>query len=127
VQGKTAVTAHHLLEDSLALQEAGCFAIVLEAIPAPVAAVISERLHIPTIGIGAGANCDGQVLVYHDMLGLFDRFRPKFVKQYANVSETVVSALSTFREEVVNGRFPAEEHSYPMKAEEVEAFRQAIK
>jgi 3-methyl-2-oxobutanoate hydroxymethyltransferase len=126
VQGKTAVTAHHLLEDALALQGAGCFAIVLEAIPAPVAAVITQRLYIPTIGIGAGANCDGQVLVYHDMLGLFDRFRPKFVKQYANVGETVVSALSTFRDEVVNGRFPTEEHSYPMKAEEVEAFMNSL-
>lgn len=122
VQGKTAVAAHHLLEDAQALEEAGCFALVLEAIPTPVAAAISQRLHIPTIGIGAGAGCDGQVLVYHDMLGLFDRFRPKFVRQYARLNEAIVAALTEYREDVLNGRFPTDEHTYPMESVEVEAF-----
>lgn len=126
VQGKTAVTAQRLLKDALALAEAGCFAIVLEAVPAPVAAAVSQRLPIPTIGIGAGAGCDGQVLVYHDLLGLFDRFTPKFVKRYATLNETIRSALTTYREDVVNGRFPAEEHTYPMETAEVEAFLHSL-
>lgn len=125
-QGKTAVAAKRLLDDALILEEAGCFAIVLEAVPAPVAAIISERLRIPTIGIGAGAGCDGQVLVYHDLLGLFDRFTPKFVKQYARVNEVIVSALTTYRDDVLNGRFPADEHTYPMPEAEVAAFRQML-
>ncbi len=125
-QGKTAVAAKRLLEDALILEEAGCFAIVLEAVPAPVAAAISQRLRIPTIGIGAGAGCDGQVLVYHDLLGLFDRFTPKFVKQYARLNEVIVSALTAYREDVVNGRFPTDEHIYPMPEAEVAAFRQML-
>lgn len=126
VQGKTAVTAQNLLDDALALEEAGCFAIVLESIPAPVATAISERLHIPTIGIGAGPGCDGQVLVYHDLLGLYDRFTPKFVKQYANLSQATVSALSAFREDVRNGRFPTDQYTYPMSEVEEEAFLRAL-
>lgn len=122
VQGKTAVTAQRLLDDAYALQDAGCFAIVLEAVPAPVAAAISQRLHIPTIGIGAGAGCDGQVLVYHDLLGLFDRFTPKFVKQYANLNQTIQEALSAYRDDVHHGRFPAEEHTYSISQDEVDQF-----
>jgi 3-methyl-2-oxobutanoate hydroxymethyltransferase len=126
VQGKTAVSAQKLLDDALALQDAGGFAIVLEAMPAPVASVISQRLRIPTIGIGAGADCDGQVLVYHDLLGLFDRFQPRFVKQYANLSQTIVEALTTYREDVTTRRFPAEAHTYPMDTAEEAAFMKIL-
>ncbi|HFE65694.1 MAG TPA: 3-methyl-2-oxobutanoate hydroxymethyltransferase, partial [Chloroflexi bacterium] len=126
VQGKTAVSAQKLLDDALALQDAGCFAIVLEAMPAPVASAISQRLRIPTIGIGAGAGCDGQVLVYHDLLGLFDKFQPRFVKQYANLSQTIVEALTAYREDVPPRRFPAAEHTYSMAAAEEAAFRERL-
>lgn len=122
VQGRTAVDAARLLQDALALQEAGCFSIVLEAIPAPVAAVITEKVAIPTIGIGAGTGCDGQVLVYHDILGLFDRFVPKFVRQYANVHQVILEALTAFSTEVRDGRFPTGEHTYPMDDSELQAF-----
>lgn len=118
VQGKTAVAAHDLLLDALALQDAGCFGIVLEAVPAPIAAAISQRLTIPTIGIGAGAGCDGQVLVYHDLLGLFDKFQAKFVKQYANIGQQIVSALQQYRDEVQQRTFPDAAHSYDLPAEE---------
>jgi 3-methyl-2-oxobutanoate hydroxymethyltransferase len=122
VQGTTAAAARRLLADALALEAAGCFSLVLEAVPAPVAAAISRRLRIPTIGIGAGAGCDGQVLVYHDLLGLFDRFTPRFVKQYANLSAVVGDALAAFRDDVLNHRFPAEEHTYKMDDAEQDAF-----
>ena len=122
VQGKTAVSAHKLWQDAQALQEAGCFSIVLEAVPAKIAAAISQRLQIPTIGIGAGAGCDGQVLVYHDMLGLFDKFRPKFVKQYANIGEEIQQGLEAYREEVEDGSFPAKEHSFAIPEAEFEEF-----
>ncbi len=123
VQGRTAAAAQKLLEDALALQEAGCFSIVLEAVPAPVAAAISQRLTIPTIGIGAGVGCDGQVLVYHDILGLFDRLQPRFVREYANLRQIILEAFTAFREDVVARRFPAEEHTYAMSATEEAAFR----
>lgn len=122
VQGKTAVSAHKLLQDALALQEAGCFSLVLEAVPAKIAAEISRRLEIPTIGIGAGAGCDGQVLVYHDMLGLFDKFQPKFVKQYANIGEQIGQALAAYRDEVTAGAFPAEAHSFALPEAEFAEF-----
>lgn len=118
VQGKTAVAAYTLLQDALALQEAGCFSLVLEAVPAPVAAEISRRLDIPTLGIGAGAGCDGQVLVYHDVLGLFDKFQPKFVKQYAHIGEQILQALGQYRQEVTEKTFPAESHTFTMPDEE---------
>lgn len=122
IQGKTAVAAQKLLDDALALQAAGCFALVLEAVPAPVATAISQRLHIPTIGIGAGPGCDGQVLVYHDMLGLFDKLQPRFVKRYAHLRQTIMEALTAYREEVTSGQFPAENHTYAMETAEYEAF-----
>lgn len=122
VQGKTAASAAKLLGDALALQDAGCFSIVLEAVPAPVAETISQRLRIPTIGIGAGAGCDGQVLVYHDLLGLFDRFTPKFVRQYANIAADIRRALVDYKEDVLARRFPAEEHIYPMDEDELAGF-----
>lgn len=126
VQGRNARAAMGLLDDALALQEAGCFALVLEAVPAPVASAITARLQIPTIGIGAGANCDGQVLVYHDMLGMFDRFTPRFVKQYAELNRHIIDALSSFREDVATGRFPGTEHIYDMDERELTAFRNEL-
>jgi 3-methyl-2-oxobutanoate hydroxymethyltransferase len=117
VQGKDAAAAEQLIADALALEEAGAFSIVLEAIPAPLAEIITQKLSIPTIGIGAGAQCDGQVLVFHDMVGLFDRFVPKFVKQYANISPTIVAALNAYATEVADGSFPGPEHSFTMKEE----------
>lgn len=122
VQGKTADDAVRLLDDALALEAAGCYSIVLEAVPAPVAEAISRRLRIPTIGIGAGSGCDGQVLVYHDLLGLFDRFTPKFVKKYADLSHTIQEALRNYAEEVQMGQFPAEEHTYSIEDDELDLF-----
>jgi 3-methyl-2-oxobutanoate hydroxymethyltransferase len=112
VQGKTVETARRLLDDARAVEQAGAFSIVLEGIPARLAALITRSLRIPTIGIGAGAGCDGQVLVTHDVLGLYDRFTPKFVKRYAQISETMRAAFETFRQDVTAGVFPAEEHSF---------------
>lgn len=126
VQGNTALSAKRLLDDALALQDAGIFSLVLEAVPAPIAAVITGRLTIPTIGIGAGAGCSGQVLVYHDLLGLFDRFTPKFVKQYANLRQTITDALTTYRDDVLAGRFPAEEHTYRIDEGELDDFLTSI-
>jgi 3-methyl-2-oxobutanoate hydroxymethyltransferase len=122
VQGKSAEAAHDLLADAYAVQAAGCFAVVLEAIPTPVAAAITERLDIPTIGIGAGGAVSGQVLVWHDMLGLHDNDLPRFVKQYAQLSDTIKQALTTYREEVESGVFPAIDHTYPMPQEELDKF-----
>ena len=120
VQGKSAQAARQLIDDALALEAAGCFSIVLEARPAPLAEHITGRLAIPTIGIGAGPDCDGQVLVIHDLVGLYDRFTPKFVKQYARINEPVGEALRQYREEVQNRTFPTAAHSFTMKAEEMD-------
>lgn len=124
VQGKTAADAARLLADALALEAAGCYSLVLEAMPAKVAEVISSRLSIPTIGIGAGAGCDGQVLVYHDLLGLFDRFTPKFVRRYLDLSAEIGEAFSEYIADVEGRRFPAEEHTYPMEQAELDRFLQ---
>lgn len=118
VQGKSAQAGRQLIEDAQALEDAGCFSIVLEAIPAPLAEHITQQIAIPTIGIGAGPGCDGQVLVIHDLIGLYDRFTPKFVKQYARINETVAEALARYKTEVENRTFPTEAHSFSMKAEE---------
>ena len=126
VQGKDAATGVQLLKDAQAMEKAGCFAIVLEAIPDRVAQIITERLHIPTIGIGAGPHCDGQNLVLHDMVGLFDRFTPKFVKRYANCWEAISKALTDFQEDVRKGEFPKAEHSFTMKEEEYQALMQHL-
>jgi 3-methyl-2-oxobutanoate hydroxymethyltransferase len=114
VQGRTAADARRLLEDAEALQDAGAAMIVLEMVPDRVAEWISRGLRIPTIGIGAGAGCDGQVLVLHDLLGLFDRFTPRFVKKYANLFAEMERALAAYREDVVGRRFPATEHAFPI-------------
>ncbi len=112
VQGKTEEAARKLLEDAKLVQEAGAFSVVLEAIPSGLAKLVTESLDIPTIGIGAGKDCDGQVLVYHDMLGMFSDFKPKFVKQYANVGQVMQEAFRSYIEEVQSGAFPAKEHEY---------------
>ena len=117
-QGKTASAAKKLLEDALILQEAGCFSIVLETIPARLAGLVSEKLDIPTIGIGAGVHCDGQVLVTHDVLGLFDRFVPRFVKKYAQLHEEMAQAFAGYKLDVESGDFPGEEHSFNMPKED---------
>ncbi|MBC8015116.1 MAG: 3-methyl-2-oxobutanoate hydroxymethyltransferase [Sporomusaceae bacterium] len=117
VQGKDAEAALKLLEDAQKLEEAGAFAIVVECVPAPVAKLITEKLSIPVVGIGAGPDCDGQVLVAQDMLGMFDRFVPKFVKQYANLNGLIMEALEQYAAEVDNGEFPGPEHSFGMKEE----------
>jgi 3-methyl-2-oxobutanoate hydroxymethyltransferase len=122
VQAKTAEAARLLQLDALALQDAGCFAIVLEAVPAPVAQAVSRQLDIPTIGIGAGAGCDGQVLVFHDVLGLFDQFVPKFVKQYAHLRQPMIDAFKAYIAEVESGEFPTEAHSFSIDEEELNLF-----
>jgi 3-methyl-2-oxobutanoate hydroxymethyltransferase len=117
VQGKSLDAARRLLADARALQDAGAFSIVLEGIPAQLAGLITRSISIPTIGIGAGAACDGQVLVTHDLLGLFDRFTPKFVRQYANIGQAMSEAFAAYREDVRGGAFPAQEHSFGMPDE----------
>lgn len=118
VQAKTAETARILIGDAQALAEAGCFAIVLEGIPGEVAGLVTEACPVPTIGIGAGPHCDGQVLVVQDVLGLFERFMPKFVKRYANLAETAREALAAFKADVESGTFPGPEHTFHLKEEE---------
>ena len=121
-QGRTADQARQLFQDALALEAAGCFAVVLEAVPAAVAERITEALTVPTIGIGAGAATDGQVLVYHDLLGLTEGHLPRFVKRYANLSREIRDALEAYAAEVRAGTFPGEEHTYSMSEDELEAF-----
>ncbi len=122
LQAKEAGEAKTLLEESLALEEAGAFAIVLEKIPAELAELVTAGLSIPTIGIGAGPSCDGQVLVTQDMLGMFDKFVPKFVKQYTNLKATIDDAVKSFIKEVRVDAFPASEHSYHMDKETLDRF-----
>jgi 3-methyl-2-oxobutanoate hydroxymethyltransferase len=117
-QGKTASAAKRILEDALLLQDAGCFSLVLESVPGRLAELISEKLDIPTIGIGAGRGCDGQVLVTHDLLGLFDRFTPKFVRKYADFSNEMERAFSDFISEINTGNFPTSEHTVEMPDDE---------
>lgn len=117
VQGKDEEAAQKLIEDAKLLEEAGAFAIVVECIPTPVAKLITEKLSIPVIGIGAGVDCDGQVLVIQDLLGMFERFVPKFVKQYAKLNNPIMEALEQYATEVDHSVFPGVEHSFGMKEE----------
>ncbi len=119
VQGKTSEGVLKLIQDAKALEEAGAFSIVVEAVPKDVAELITKAVTIPTIGIGAGPHCDGQVLVYHDMLGIFDRFTPKFVKQYQNLTPLIVEAFKTYKKEVEEGTFPEAKHCFTIKEEEL--------
>jgi 3-methyl-2-oxobutanoate hydroxymethyltransferase len=121
-QGRTAAKARRLVADAAALEEAGCFSIVLEAVPSQVAARITSSLSIPTIGIGAGPDCDGQVLVYHDLLGLTEGHTARFVKRYADLSTVIREALAAFVADVRSGAYPEERHTYHMPAEELSAF-----
>jgi len=125
-QGKTASSAKRLLEDALLLEEAGCFGLVLESIPAKLAGLISRKISISTIGIGAGVGCDGQVLVSHDILGLFDRFTPKFVKKYADLHSEMQRAFTGYIEDVQIRQFPAQEHSVEMDDAEWQALQQEL-
>lgn len=122
VQGKTGEAAAKLFKDSRLLEDAGCFGIVLESVPHRLAGFISRKLSIPTIGIGAGNHCDGQVLVTHDLLGFFDKFVPKFVRQYAHLHEEIASALGAYKTQVEDGLFPGEEHIFSIPDEEWEVF-----
>lgn len=120
VQGKSEEAAKELIEAALAVEEAGAFMVVLEGIPAKLAAIITSKLHIPTIGIGAGAQCDGQVLVYQDMLAMYGNFVPKFVKQFAQVGEVMKGAVADYMKEVQEGTFPGEEHTYAISDDVIE-------
>lgn len=119
VQGRSAEAARKLLDDALALQDAGAFMIVLECIPAQVGELVSRKLAVPTIGIGAGAACDGQVLVFHDALGLFERFTPKFVKKFAALGAAAKDGLDNYLQDVRAGVFPGAEHSFSMNEDEL--------
>ena len=123
IQGRTAEAAIQLVESAKALEHAGCFAIVLEGVPADVAGLVTEAVGVPTIGIGAGPDCDGQVLVYHDLLGLQDDLRPRFVRRYAELGSATVDALGRFADDVRSGRFPSAEESYSINPEETAALR----
>ncbi|HCW03231.1 MAG TPA: 3-methyl-2-oxobutanoate hydroxymethyltransferase [Clostridium sp.] len=112
VQGKTEAAAKKLIEDALAIEAAGAFAITLECVPAKLAQLISSKLTIPTIGIGAGKGCDGQILVYQDMMGIFDDFKPRFVKQYNQIGDLMKSSIKTYISEVKEGIFPGQEHQF---------------
>ncbi|MDE5604470.1 MAG: 3-methyl-2-oxobutanoate hydroxymethyltransferase [Eubacterium sp.] len=120
VQGKTEAAAQKLIEDALSIQAAGAFAVVIEAVPEKLAALITSKLDIVTIGIGAGNGCDGQVLVYQDMLGMYSDFTPKFVKKYANLGEIMTAAFKQYDEEVKSSAFPAAEHTYKIDDDIIE-------
>ncbi len=122
IQGKTATTAMKILEDAFAIQDAGCFMLEFEAVPAKIAAVISKQLEIPTIGIGAGVGCDGQILLGHDLLGVFTDFKPKFTKRFANLTEVAVKGITQYITEVKSGAFPDDDHSYGVDEKEYEKF-----
>jgi 3-methyl-2-oxobutanoate hydroxymethyltransferase len=125
-QARNARAARRLIDDAVALEDAGAFSIVLESIPAPVAEIVTERLSIPTIGIGAGLACDGQVLVLHDVLGLYGDFKPKFAKRYADIGTQVIDALKAFDAEVRAGTFPDADHSFTMKENELDSLKQGL-
>jgi 3-methyl-2-oxobutanoate hydroxymethyltransferase len=122
-QGRTAERARQVMQDAVDLQEAGCFSIVFEAIPADVTDVIMERMEVPVIGIGAGANTDGQVLVFHDMLGIYDGHKPKFAKRWAHLRDEMVRAMAAYADEVRTRRFPGPEHVYSIAPEELERLK----
>jgi len=126
VQGRTKDTAKKLIEDAKALEKAGVFSIALEMVSHEVAKIISESINIPTIGIGSGKNCDGQVLVIHDMLGMYNKLKPKFVKRYLSLSKDITKAVEAYRKDVESGRFPTKENWFSMDASELEKLRDEI-
>ena len=126
MQGKDAVAAKQIIDDAKALEDAGVFSMILEAVPAPLGQLVAEAVSVPVIGIGAGPDVDGQVLVFHDVVGLFDRFVPKFVKQYINVRKTIIEALKEYNQDVIAGTFPGPEHSFKMPAEALDQLKKMI-
>jgi len=126
MQGRDAAAAKQIIDDARALEQAGVFSIILEAVPAPLGKLVAEAVAVPVIGIGAGADVDGQVLVVHDLIGLFDRFVPKFVKRYANIRSEILDALQTYRTEVRERQFPAAEHCFKMPEEALSRLREMI-
>ena len=126
VQGKTKESAKKLIESAKALEEAGVFSITLEMVTSEVAKIISESVSVPTIGIGSGKNCDGQVLVIHDMLGMYDKLKPKFVKRYLSLSKEITKAVELYKKDVESGRFPGKENSFLMEKSELDALREEI-
>ncbi len=126
MQGKDAAAAKQIIDDAKALEDAGVFSMILEAVPAPLGKLVSEAVKVPVIGIGAGPDVDGQVLVFHDVVGLFDRFVPKFVKQYTNVRKIIVAALKEYNQDVLEGQFPGPEHSFKMPDEALEKLKKMI-
>ncbi|MBI3991323.1 MAG: 3-methyl-2-oxobutanoate hydroxymethyltransferase [Candidatus Omnitrophica bacterium] len=123
VQGKDAKTAQGIIDSALALEKAGAFCVLMECVPDRLAELITKNLKVPTIGIGAGPSCDGQVLVTHDLLGLFERFLPKFAKQYVNLSTQIVAGIEKYRDEVRSLKFPADEHTFTIKEEELKKLK----
>jgi 3-methyl-2-oxobutanoate hydroxymethyltransferase len=126
IQGRTADAAMKILEDALAIEDAGCFMLEFEAVPAKIARLISEQLTIPTIGIGAGVGCDGQILLCYDLLGVFTDFKPKFTKRYTKLTEVAVAGISQYIKEVKEGAFPDDEHSYAVNEAEYEKFAKLV-
>jgi len=126
VQGKTKETAMRLIEDAKELEEAGVFSITIEMVSHEVAQIISETVNVPVIGIGSGVNCDGQVLVVQDLLGMYDKIKPKFAKRYMNLSEDIVRSLKDYKKDVQSGQFPTKENSFSMNDEELKKLREQI-
>jgi 3-methyl-2-oxobutanoate hydroxymethyltransferase len=127
MQGRDAAAAKQIIDDAKALEDAGVFSMILEAVPAPLGKLVAGAVKVPVIGIGAGPDVDGQVLVTHDMIGLFDKFVPKFVKQYTNTRKVILNALSEYKQEVLDVKFPAPEHSFKMPEGAFEELRKLIK
>ena len=127
IQGKDASAAKQIIDDAKALEDAGVFSMILEAVPAPLGKLVAEAVKVPVIGIGAGPDVDGQVLVFHDVVGLFDRFVPKFVKQYTNVRKIIIAALKEYNQDVIEGSFPGPEHSFKMPDETLDQLKKMIK
>ena len=125
-QGRSADAALRLVEDAEALEAAGAFSLLIEAVPEEVAGLIAQRLSIPVLSIGAGGGCDGQLLIVHDLLGLFEAFTPRFVRRYANLSDVMLKAFTQYRDEVKAGDFPGPEHQYPISVDELEALRSGL-
>ena len=126
MQGRDALAAKRIIEDARALEDAGVFSMILEAVPAPLGQLVAEAVKVPVIGIGAGPNVDGQVLVTHDMIGLFDKFVPTFVKQYAQIRKTILEALREYKEDVLTVTFPGPEHSFKMPDDALEQLKKLL-
>ena len=126
MQGKDAKAAMRIIDDAKALEDAGVFSMILEAVPAPLGKLVAEAVSVPVIGIGAGVDVDGQVLVTHDMIGLFDKFVPKFVKQYTKIRPTIINALKAYKDEVVEASFPGPEHSFKMSDKALEQLKKLM-